>query len=377
MTVALPAYTLIETDEALHDLAEHLQREPLLAVDTESNNRYAYQPRVCLIQLSTRAMDYIIDPLPVVDLSPVGELFADEAIEKVFHAAEYDLICLQRDFGFVVRNLFDTMYAARLLRIYPFGLGNVLAQFFDVAVDKSHQLDDWGRRPLDADSLRYAQKDTHYLPALRDLLLDELLAQDRLSEAREVFADVTRFEIKDRAFDPDGFWNIGRPNQLSQREMGVLSAVYRLREQMANEIDEPALMVISNTGLVEIARRMPTTESELAALDVVRADLLAAYSGSLVEAVREGCRARLSAPPKVPRPNPRHSKRYVALHEWRKREAQRRNLDASLILPKQTLWQLAQVQPRTLDDVQQIEGIGPWRAAHYGPEIVKILRQVR
>src|SRR5688572_28270432 len=91
---------------------EALKQEPLLAIDTESNSLYAYRERVCLIQLSTRSHDYILDPLIIADMSPLASLLADPGIEKVFHAAEYDLICLQRDYGFVVNNLFDTMVAA-------------------------------------------------------------------------------------------------------------------------------------------------------------------------------------------------------------------------------------------------------------------------
>ena len=64
-----------------------------------------------------------MDPLVLADLSPLAALFADPAIEKVFHAAEYDLICLKRDFGFHFANLFDTMVAARILGHPGAGVG--------------------------------------------------------------------------------------------------------------------------------------------------------------------------------------------------------------------------------------------------------------
>src|SRR5690606_29531 len=132
--------------------------------DTESNSLYAYRERVCLIQLSTRSRDYILDPLIIVDMSPLAPLLADPGVEKVFHAAEYDLICLHRDYGFIVNNLFDTMVAARICGYKAIGLGSLLSEFLGVELDKRHQRDDWGERPLPPDSLRYAQMDTHYLP---------------------------------------------------------------------------------------------------------------------------------------------------------------------------------------------------------------------
>ena len=74
--------------------------QPVVAVDTESNSLYAYHERVCLIQFSIPGEDYLLDPLAIDDLSPLGDLFADPKIEKIFHAAEYDVMVLRRDYDF-------------------------------------------------------------------------------------------------------------------------------------------------------------------------------------------------------------------------------------------------------------------------------------
>ncbi|MCK5316193.1 MAG: hypothetical protein KAJ53_13760, partial [Anaerolineales bacterium] len=96
----LPAPIFIARPAALQRLANSLIEEPIIAVDTESNSLYAYQEQVCLIQFSTPKKDFLVDPLSLKDLSPLAELFRSPKVEKVFHAAEYDLICLKRDFGF-------------------------------------------------------------------------------------------------------------------------------------------------------------------------------------------------------------------------------------------------------------------------------------
>ena len=90
----------IDTPAGLTQLVEILAKEPCVAVDTESNSLFAYQEQVCLIQFSIPSGDYLLDPLALDDLSELGVIFADPNIEKVFHAAEYDVICLRRDFGF-------------------------------------------------------------------------------------------------------------------------------------------------------------------------------------------------------------------------------------------------------------------------------------
>src|SRR5258708_29860887 len=199
----LPAPTIVASAAALQTLVRRLETEPLIAVDTESNSLFAYREQVCLIQISTRDQDWLLDPLAVTNLDILGPILANPRIEKVFHAAEYDLICLKRDYGFTFCNLFDTMLAARVLGLKVFGLGALLEQYFCIPVDKRYQRADWSLRPIPPDQMLYAQQDTHYLPALRDIILDLLRAADRLDEARESFDLMTEVPAATRHFDPD------------------------------------------------------------------------------------------------------------------------------------------------------------------------------
>ena len=149
-------------------MLRRLASEPRIAVDTESNSLYAYQEKVCLLQVSIPGADYLVDPLASPGLGEMRSIFADPSIEKVLHACEYDVICLRRDFGFQLANLFDTMWAARILGWPRVGLADILKERFDVTLDKRWQRYNWGKRPLPADALAYAQLDTHYLLRLRD-----------------------------------------------------------------------------------------------------------------------------------------------------------------------------------------------------------------
>lgn len=377
MSLKLPPAICIESDEALVNLVKQLKQEPLIAVDTESNNLYAYHGQVCLIQLSTRKQDYIIDPLAIADMQPFGQLLADEAIEKIFHAAEYDLISLNRDYEFEVHNLFDTMYAARLCRHKPFGLADLLKDFFSVRVDKRHQLDDWGKRPLPKDSLRYAQMDTHFLIALRDQLRDQLLELERLEEAQEVFADVLRIEAKAQAFDPDGYWKIGRPKSLSRRQMARLRELYLLRERLAQEEDLPPFKVFTNKALIRMAEQRPKSFKDLYNVREINARQVRVYGDLLLEAIEKGNKKRLPPPPEPDLPDPIIADRYVALHAWRKGRGIQRGIDSNLVLSKQTLWDLAREMPKDKEDLAAIEGIGDWRVQMYGDEILELIATLR
>lgn len=110
----VPLITITDT-AGLEALARHLATLPAFGIDTESDSSYAYQEKVCLIQISDLERDWIIDPLLVDDLSALGDVLSDPDIVKVLHGGDYDVVCLHRDFGFRIKGLFDTLLAAQLL----------------------------------------------------------------------------------------------------------------------------------------------------------------------------------------------------------------------------------------------------------------------
>ncbi|MGB7341160.1 MAG: HRDC domain-containing protein, partial [Phototrophicaceae bacterium] len=330
-----------------------------------------------LIQLSNRDHDYIIDPLAIDDLQPLAPLFADETIEKIFHAAEYDLLCIKRDFDFVIYNLFDTMAAALLVGAKKFGLGDLLNSYFEIEVDKSHQRDDWGKRPLPKDSLTYAQMDTHYLHELRDNLKASLEKMGRIAEAQEVFGDVLRIDPKEPVFDPNGFWKIGKPNRLNRRQMALLKELYLLREDLAQEEDQPPFKVLSNQTLVNIARKQPLDFRTLEHIRGISNKMMDRYGDDIIKAVQAGRNSNVPKQPPREEPDAIVAERYIALHAWRKQRAIERGLDSSLIVAKQMLWDLASEMPKTRTELAQLDGFGEWRMDAYGDDILKLIATLR
>ena len=126
MAPTLAPAVLIADDDRLAQLVHELSDHPIIAVDTESNSLHAYRERVCLIQFSTSAADFIVDPIKVRELQQLADVFANPAQQKVFHAAEGDIIGLRRDYQFEFTNLFDTMIAARSLGWPQVGLAAIL-----------------------------------------------------------------------------------------------------------------------------------------------------------------------------------------------------------------------------------------------------------
>jgi len=150
-------HSYIRTPEALAESVAAFRRESLVGADTEAASFHRYRDRIFLVQLSSRdGRTAIIDPLALPDLAPLGELLADQAVEKVFHDADYDLRILDRDYRFRAARIFDTRIAAQLAGEPAVGLAALLEKYVGVKLAKEHQKADWSRRPLPPAMLEYA-----------------------------------------------------------------------------------------------------------------------------------------------------------------------------------------------------------------------------
>lgn len=371
-----PPLSMIASAPDLNALTERLAQEPLIAVDTESNSLFAYRERVCLIQLSTRSDDYIIDPLAIDDLAPLGALFAAPHIEKVLHAAENDIMVLRRDFDFRFVNIFDTAAAARIIGRKAVGLASMLEEFFGVVLDKRYQRANWAARPIPAEQLDYARMDTHYLPTLRDILYQQLVQGDHLAEALETFETLTTVQQSLAQFDPNGFWHNNHARDLSRRQMAILRELYLLRDQLAQARDVPPFKVLNDEALAQLARHAPQTLNDLYAVQGVGSALIARSGSALLAAIAAGLRAPLPSRPEQTRQDANTLARYNALREWRKERAIARGVESDVIVPKEALWAMAENPPRSLADLERVPSLGAWRRAQYGAALLEVLANV-
>lgn len=350
-----------------------LMNEPLVSVDTESNSLFAYQERVCLIQFSIPDEDYLLDPLALDDLSSLAPLFAAPEIEKIFHAAEYDVIMLDHDFGFKFSNLFDTMVAARILGWKAVGLGSILRDQFGIQVEKKYQRANWGRRPLPNEMLTYAQLDTHYLISLRALLKAELEKAGRWALAEEDFrrgCQVTSHHERDSA----DCWRINGARDLEPRQLAVLQEICKYRDQVASSMDRPLFKVINNNTLYNIAEACPRSMRELESVHGLSHKQARWLGRGLLSAVQDGLKTK--KPPKFPhkpRPSDAYLLRVDRLRQWRKNTARNLGVESDVVLPKDLLYKFAETNPQTFEQVSEIMTAVPWRLEKFGDQIFYLL----
>ena len=245
---------LLTTSGQVSDLAHVLLQERWIAVDTESNSRHRYPERVCLVQVATNKKAYLIDPLAVDDMNPLGEVLADETVVKVIQGAEYDIRCLDREWGFRVRNLFDTSIAARFAGMQQSGLSFLTEALLGVHVPKDARIQksDWSHRPLSQEALNYAAADVLYLLSIQQALESRLRT---LARTQWVSEECARLE-EIRYVAPDletAFLSLKGSRTLDGQGRAILKRLFMFREAEARHRNQPPYYVLPHETLVHLA----------------------------------------------------------------------------------------------------------------------------
>ncbi|KAE8269890.1 hypothetical protein A4X09_0g2442 [Tilletia walkeri] len=305
-------FTWVDTAQGINALLAHLKEDRVreIAIDLEHTSYRSYMGLTCLMQISTRWGDWIVDTLadPVRETAELlNEAFADPTKVKVLHGADHDILWMQRDLGLYIVGLFDTYQAACILEYPMKGLAYLLERFCSFHADKRYQLADWRIRPLPKEMLYYAREDTHDLLYVYDCLLSELRAKS--SEANDgamaVFqrskATAAKTYAKD-VWDVEGYSREGwrtlvlkyaGMNQTPNvpRQYWLVRALHRWRDEVARKEDESPKYILSSTFLLALGSKAPRSPQET--LNVIKSGPreLKARLGELTKLIVDELRA--------------------------------------------------------------------------------------
>eukprot|EP00850_Spirogloea_muscicola_P010843 SM000065S20192 [mRNA] locus=s65:263503:269381:- [translate_table: standard] len=324
-------FTLVETPEQLAVVVTSLRKCREIAVDLENHHYRSFQGFTCVMQLSTRTEDFVVDVLALRSHigQALGPIFADPAVLKVLHGADRDVMWLQRDFGIYILNLFDTGQASRVLQRDGHGLASLLSEYCGVQADKRYQLADWRLRPLPADMLKYAREDTHYLLHIYDRLREALLRKDskllakgggKLAEDGEASPQSLLLEVLNRSkalccklYEKELLTETShlrlyqtQQTELDARQLAVLAGLYRWRDAVARREDESTGYVLPNHVLLRLAEQMPGSVHALLK-SVRRFPLVAKNAQAVLEVIvrtREAVHLHVPPPPLLSRRQP-------------------------------------------------------------------------
>ncbi|HET9425354.1 MAG TPA: ribonuclease D [Gemmatimonadaceae bacterium] len=368
----------LDTPAAVARWTSSIGEPKLVALDTEGASFHRFVDRIYLLQVSTRERTAVIDPIPIGVPKELGALVENPAVEIVFHDADYDLRLLQQDYGWQIRNVFDTRVAAQLLGIRAFGLAALLERFFGVKLDKKHQRADWSMRPLTADMLDYAALDTMYLPDLRDRLKEALEKAGRWSWAREEFTrlEATRWSVED---ETTAFMKMKGARDLNRRELAVLRELVGWRNAAAAEQDRATFRILGNEPLFEIAKTQPRDRAALSQIKGMPRGVLESRATALLAAVERGLAVADADLPRFPRGprwdrDPEFDARVSALKTVRDAIAERLDMDTGVLCSRDRMEAVARAKPSTLEDFDRIPELRRWQVEVLAPGFLDALR---
>ncbi|KAF2278320.1 exosome complex exonuclease-like protein Rrp6 [Westerdykella ornata] len=296
--------TFVDTPEAVAEMLAELKSAKEIAIDLEHHDNRSYVGIVCLMQISTRNKDWIVDTLKPWRrrLECLNEVFADPSIVKVLHGAYMDIVWLQRDLGLYVVGLFDTYHAARTLGYPGASLAFLLSKFANFQAQKQYQMADWRVRPLGDELFNYARADTHFLLYIFDCMRNELVERsdfsnpekDKVTEVLNKSRETALQRYEHPIYDSElgmgagGWYRLicRTPLQYTPQQFAVFRAVHKWRDDVARAEDESPVYVMPNHSVFSIARTMPDDRTALFSImphvsHVVRArvdELLAAIA---------------------------------------------------------------------------------------------------
>lgn len=371
------AAAYLDTDADVTRFVEAIGRPRELAIDTEGASFHRFVDRIYLIQLSTRDHHAIIDPLPVGKLPELGSLLEDPQVEVVFHDADYDLRLLHQDYGWHVRNIFDTRVSAQLLGITAFGLGALLERSFGLKLDKKYQRADWSLRPLTPGMLDYAAQDTLHLLGLRDEMKRELEKKGRWSWATEEFQRLegTRWDHEEPG---SAFLRVKGARDLTRRELAILRELVAWRDAVALQLDRATFRVVANDVLLEIARTVPSNAEALGAIKGMPRGMVERMAGDVLDAVKVGLAVPDAELPRFPRSarwdkDPDFDAKVAKLKYVRDDAAKRLALDPGVLCSRERMETIARALPRSTAELEGIPGLRKWQIGEMGDQFITAL----
>ncbi len=331
---------MIDTDQKLAAFLPTLQEADWIAIDTEADSLHAYPEKLCLIQISIRDQDELIDPLSArIDLKPLLQELHEH--ELILHGADYDLRLMRKNLNFVPRAIFDTMLASRLLGCREFGLNNLVSKFLGVHLEKGPQKANWAQRPLTPRMENYARNDTRYLKELTDILRQQLEEKGRLPWHQEMCTSLIEDCAQIRPTDPDVVWRVKGSHRLEQRGLGVLREIWQWREREAVARNKPPYFIMPPETMVDLAEAAVSSSS---VRDILPRHLSPHRREGVLKAIQAGLETK--TPPQIKRSMPyrqteAEKRRMLELEHHRDERAERLGIDPTLIASRAMLVMLA------------------------------------
>ncbi len=355
-----------------------------IALDTEFMGEGRYRTLLCLIQLAVPEGDEspahperieLVDPLAAdLDGAPLADVLADPQVQVVVHAGRQDIALMRRRLQTEVCNVFDTQVAAGFAGMpAQASYDSLLAKLLGMRVAKSASFTRWDARPLSREQLAYAREDVAHLLELAATLERRLAAAGRLEWAREECEPLQ--QASDERDEETVFARLPRVRGLPASSQMIARELVRWRETLAATQDRPVQSILSDTALIEIAKRKPASAERLRQIRGVNQGSLRRRGADLLDAVRRGAEHMPQALPEAsrpPAPDPDDAPLIALAEALVRARAREAELAYELLAAKADLQAIVTAR-RLGDEEADVRTLRGWRRELVGAELLELL----
>lgn len=296
----------LTTTEELASFCEMAKAHPYVTVDTEFLRERTYYAKLCLIQLAVPSDDensaVLVDPIEGSEMSlePLYDLFRDEDVVKVFHAARQDLEIFFVEGGVIPSPLFDTQVAAMVCNFgEQVGYETLARKIAKSSIDKTSRFTDWSRRPLTDAQKTYALADVTHLRVIYEYLekrLDRTKRKPWVDEEMAILRDPATYVV-----EPEEAWRRVKVRTSAPKFLAIVRELAKFREAHAKERNIPRNRIFKDDALLEMASTKPMSGKDLGKSRLL---LREARRGDIADGILAAVKAGVECPkdqwPKLP-----------------------------------------------------------------------------
>jgi ribonuclease D len=165
---------------------------------------------------------------------------------------------------------------------------------------------------------------------------------------------------------------------LTRRELAVLRELVQWRDAVAAELDRATFRVVGNETLLDVARQLPTTREQLAAVRGMPRGVVDRRGDEVLQAIKRGLDTPEASLPRFPRAprwdrDPDLDDRVARLKSVRDETAARLNLDPGVLGSRERLETVARRKPDSIAALAEIPGVRRWQAEELGQAFLNAL----
>lgn len=360
----------IDSEETLQKQISLIEDTPYLAIDLEADNQHLFEEQVCLVQISTDKLNFLIDVLAFKKLDLLKPIFEDNSKPKIFHDLEFDLRSMNKEFQCSFKNLFDTKMAAEFCGEEKCSLSALLEKYLKLNLEKEYQQANWTIRPLPEKMLQYSVNDSCHLNELKDILTKQLVELNRSHWYQEECLVKENYKYIESPH-PE-FIKIKASIKLKDKQLNLLKQLCELRARIAKKDNISRFKVLSNKVILEMCMTYPNEFSMNYLNKIVRPEYKEEFFNGLLDAYR----AITSEEPIIHPLKKAKQKEFVnsnidKIKKWRTGVSEKIKIPGVYIWPTETLDYIAE-NPMVLNEgLHKIPNIRQWQIQEFGDDFLR------